>query len=330
MDDQDEDALINAELKRLGVRYSIQDMYRIPQLELRFAPQLIAALKVAKSAHSYAAIMGLVARQKPDHQTKEEAVELMLKRIQAFDPRVGDELRLIESLIMNPLTKLIGKRRTNALAAMMMDPRFIELHGTFAYLLHRQRTPAAVDCLRLASKNPVMANSALYALARAGASDAAELCAQAIANPAISRKGRRDISETLRMIRAKARKGKCPHVTKGRMPKGLTEWSANLDDEQLPQLVSRLQSCLTGGFAKEEADEVLIAATNLKVERTVTLKFPVTFNHQSIDLWLEMFRDDEDAIDLYVFSEAALVSKFGQTALAKTEGTSISTTDESQ
>jgi hypothetical protein len=108
------------------------------------------------------------------------------------------------------------------------------------------------------------------------------------------------------------------HVVTGRrsVPKGLEEWSSNLDFEELESTLKSLARSVTTGFAATEIAEVVGVAEGLPVEKTKAFRFPITAGGKKSDLLLVIFMDDEDSPDLRVHAEPVVIRKF-ETALEK-------------
>jgi HEAT repeat protein len=106
------------------------------------------------------------------------------------------------------------------------------------------------------------------------------------------------------------------HVVTGRrsIPKGLEEWSANLDLDQLEPALRSLSKCVSAGFGVTEIAEAVGVAENLAVQKTKTLRFPVTADGKKSDVWLVIFMDDEDSPDVRVHAEPAVIKKFSAIA----------------
>jgi hypothetical protein len=77
----------------------------------------------------------------------------------------------------------------------------------------------------------------------------------------------------------------------------------------LPKVLRTIRRCVDGGFAKGETAELRLAPDNLAVDQDVRFKFDVRFLGEATTLWLEIFCDDEDAYDLYIFSIPELVDR---------------------
>jgi hypothetical protein len=95
------------------------------------------------------------------------------------------------------------------------------------------------------------------------------------------------------------------------VPSGVEEWSANLDGSELPRELRKLQKLIKQGFSKSEIEEVVSAAGGLSVDQTIRFKFTVSHENDETALWIELFCDDQNAYDLYVFGPSKLVNCLG-------------------
>jgi hypothetical protein len=136
-----------------------------------------------------------------------------------------------------------------------------------------------------------------------------QLCDQALALPGVL------FADGIRETRAKLKRqlakkpGTRSHVTTESVPDDLKEWSSNLDGCDLPKVFRTIQKCVEGGFAKAEATEVRLAADDLSHDQDVRFKFDVKLRGTNTTLWLEIFCDDEDAYDMYIFGIPDLVDR---------------------
>jgi hypothetical protein len=105
------------------------------------------------------------------------------------------------------------------------------------------------------------------------------------------------------------------HLVKNRklLPKGLEEWSANLDFENLEPVLQTLTGCVDGGFGAQEIAEVVGVAEETRPEKTRAFRFSVTANGRKSELWVVVFMDDIDSPDLYVHGELELIKRFEAT-----------------
>ena len=99
-------------------------------------------------------------------------------------------------------------------------------------------------------------------------------------------------------------------VTGGRViPKGMKEWSQNLDMDELRPTLERLSKCVDGGFGASDVAEVIAVAEEMKPNQTRSFRFPVVAGGKKTALWLVVFMDDVDAPDLRVHADAGVVRK---------------------
>ena len=102
------------------------------------------------------------------------------------------------------------------------------------------------------------------------------------------------------------------HLVKNRksIPKGLKEWSANLDLENLEPVLKTLAGCVDDGFGAQEIAEVVGVAEETRPEQTKAFRFPITAKGRPSELWVVVFMDDIDAPDLGIHANPAVIRKF--------------------
>ena len=102
------------------------------------------------------------------------------------------------------------------------------------------------------------------------------------------------------------------HLVKNRklLPKGLEEWSTNLDMGDLNPTLEKLAECVDAGFGHMEIAEVVGVAEETRHDQTKVFRFPVTAQEQGSELWVVVFMDDIDSPDLYVFARPEIIEKF--------------------
>lgn len=97
--------------------------------------------------------------------------------------------------------------------------------------------------------------------------------------------------------------------SKSKIPKGLEEWSSNLDMDDLRPALEKLSSCVDTGFGKKEVDEVCAVAEEMRHDQTKALKFHISAVGQKSDLVIELFMDDVDSPDLAIYSAPHVIQK---------------------
>jgi hypothetical protein len=109
------------------------------------------------------------------------------------------------------------------------------------------------------------------------------------------------------------------HLVKNRkfLPKGLEEWSANLDFENLEPALQKLATCVERGFGAEEIAEVIGVAEIMRPDQTKAFRFPITTKGKPGELWLVVFMDDIDSPDLEIHSSAEVIQNFESSAPLK-------------
>src|SRR5207247_2276994 len=92
------------------------------------------------------------------------------------------------------------------------------------------------------------------------------------------------------------------HLFKGSIPRGLEEWSTNLDMDELAPNLQRLAQAVDKGFGQREMAEVASVAEGMHHDQTRTFKFPISAAGQKADLFIEILIDDIDSPDLAFYS----------------------------
>ena len=110
------------------------------------------------------------------------------------------------------------------------------------------------------------------------------------------------------------------HLIKNRrtVPKGLEEWSLNLDLGNLKPTLEKLGQCIDDGFGVREIDEVAGVADAMKHDQTKLFCFPIISDQREKELWLELFMDDIDSPDLSIHSVPEVVGRFSSLVRSST------------
>ena len=88
----------------------------------------------------------------------------------------------------------------------------------------------------------------------------------------------------------------------------LLEASMNFDADMVGPFLERV-SALIGGFGPEEISKLQTVVDELEVEDERELRFQVTHNGQLVPMNIRIFKDDEDAPDLYFFAPRKLIEE---------------------
>jgi hypothetical protein len=92
-------------------------------------------------------------------------------------------------------------------------------------------------------------------------------------------------------------------------PESLAEWSAGLDLEDLGKALLVVGRAVGKGLGKAEVAEVVSVAEDMKRDETRWLRFRVRPGGKEFDLWLALFLDDVNAIDLSIHASQPLIDK---------------------
>jgi hypothetical protein len=287
------------------VHSGIRDLHYKPDLCPDCGPELLELFKCSISFYVRAHIAGALFARRLSRAQKREAMAILLK----FLEENAERSDTIEPLVNNELPNNVDASRVHDIAALMFNPRFGPVRPCFADALRKIGNQEAISYLKRAAQDRVTAHSALAALARLRVDETLTLCEAALKIPDVLY--RDVIKETVSKLKRRLSKKQevASHSTLEPIPNGLKEWSSNLDGCGLPKALRAIQRCVEGGFARNEAAEVRLAADDLSVDQDVKLKFDVRFDGEHTALWLQVFCDDEDAYDLYLFGIPELVDK---------------------
>lgn len=246
---------------------------------------------------------GMVNGKLNDRETR-EAVDCFLEFIKKHP-----NANLLDVVILNGFGKIVPPDYVHDIGKMTSDIRYIGLWPALMDVLEKIKTPEAIAYLKASVQGPFTAACALSSLARLRVEGTLALCEEALGRKDVQYKDA--IRETYtKLKRQLAKKQSSPkHITTDELPKGLAEWSANLDAPQLPKVLRCIQKLCEFGFAKDEIAEIQSVTDDLSPEQTVRFKFDVGFVGKKTTLWIEIFCDDEDAPDLYIFSDTDLMEQ---------------------
>jgi hypothetical protein len=204
------------------------------------------------------------------------------------------------------------------LIRLLEDRRFRARRGPLALALAKTKDPRAADVIASVLDEDGVTRWALEALgkARNGATKHVEAIRQQLRHR--DNDVRREAKKTLKKLGFPADAPPPPvHLVKNRktIPKGLEEWSQNLDMDDLVPTLQRLTKCVDAGFGETEIAEVAAVAEEMEPEQTKAFRFPVVMKRQKHDVWMVIFMDDVDAPDLAIHSDGAIIRKFDELSL---------------
>ena len=299
------EAELNAELRRRGIPHTIGDLVHDNTLCPECGPELVDLFRSPLPFNVRTALAGAVFARKLEAAQRREAFGILLALFQE-NPEKYTSLHM---LAWNELPANVDPSKVHELGQMALDKRYGELRSGFLMALRKIRNAGAIGYLQRAAKDPLTAASALGELAGLRVEGTLQLCDEALDLSGVL------YDDAIRETRAKLKRqlakkqGNRSHVTKECIRDGLEEWSRNLDGCDLPKVLRTIQRCVEGGFAKAEAREVRLAADDLSHDQEVRFKFDVKLRGTNTTLWLEIFCDDEDAYDIYVFGIPELVDR---------------------
>ena len=165
------------------------------------------------------------------------------------------------------------------LIRFIKDRRYGDKRWPLCLALAKTKHPQAADVIASILGQGVNTRGALEALAKLPAQltlrRSKNICAIPMATSADRRR------KTLAKLGVVVETPPPPvHVVKNRRscPKGLEEWSANLDLDDLAPTLKTLAKNVDSGFSEAEIAEVVGVAEELAAEKTKTFRFPVKVN----------------------------------------------------
>jgi hypothetical protein len=194
------------------------------------------------------------------------------------------------------------------LIRLIQNPRHGENRGILCLALAKTKHPCAAEVVASALGRKGMTRWALEALGKLKASAHADTVRKFLNDS--DGDIRREAKRTLKKMGLPAEiPPAAVHLVKNRrlLPKGLEEWSSNLDIEDLEPTLKTLSECVEKGFGVLEIAEVVAVVDDMKPEQTKAFCFPVSTNGQSGEVWLVIFMDDVDAPDLEIHGSAGLI-----------------------
>jgi hypothetical protein len=123
---------------------------------------------------------------------------------------------------------------------------------------------------------------------------------------------RRQAKKTLQKLGVAVERPPPPvHLVKNRkpIPKGLQEWSTNLEMDDLAPMLKKVARCVDEGFGNPQIAEVLGIAEEMLAEQTRRFHFPIVASRKPSALWIVIFMDDIDSPDIEVRADAQIVGK---------------------
>ncbi len=304
-----EKAEVDAWLRKMGIGYTLGQLYDKPGACPDCVPQLLELLKKPFRDDVHGIIADALFRRNPSPAVKRKAMDTIIARIEKVAASGDTENSQLSILISNAFADNIEKDRVHNVGRMMLDKKYGDLRGDFTMVLCKIGGKDAISYLRKGAADPEIASLSLDVLARMRVQGTLELCEKALANPRIRCKDA--IRETYQKLKRRmARKPAGPsHATSDSIPKGLEEWSSNVGRPGLSKVLRSLSGFVEEGFGKAEIAEVRAAVDELAVDETARFRFEPKAGGKSVPVWIEVFMDDENAPDLYIFSSKDLIAK---------------------
>jgi hypothetical protein len=250
-------------------------------------------------------ITDLLANGHVERSDREMAVRWLIGLFREMrDPFERDQLSLrigenTVPAVADDLERLIRERKYGGSRAALL------------LALAKTKRADAADVIASVLDEEHLASAALQALAKLKATRHADAIRRCLRHA--DSQVRREANKALKKLGLAAELPPPPvHLVKGRarIPKGLAEWSQNLDMDELAPTLAKLARCVDKGFGEDEVAEVVGVVEAMRPEQTKTFCFPVGAGKKRGELWLSVFMDDVDSPDLAVHADAGVISRF--------------------
>jgi len=231
----------------------------------------------------------------------------LLKR---FAIEVNSALRSnIETIFLNQ-RGLILREFADEVIGLLKEPRYGDCRSGMIYYLAKLKHPRGAELIASVMGEGRLAWSALRSLGDLKARQYEANARKYLRDP--DPEIRLEAKRALKKMGCEIEKPPAPvHLTKVRkLPKGLIEWSANLDFADLERVMRTLASFIEEGFGAKEIAEVLGVAEEMRVEQTKAFRFSITASGHTSELWLVIFMDDVDSPDLQIHATTELIKQF--------------------
>jgi len=227
----------------------------------------------------------------------------LLKRFEA-DPESDDQLgmRIWDNAVPEVAEDLIR---------LIEDRRYGHHRAPLCQALAKTKHPRAADVIVSVIDEKWMAQMCLDALGKTRGAEKHIPKIQKFLRHADS-DVRREAKKLLKKLGAPVEIPPPPvHLVKGKrhVPKGLEEWSANLDMDDLAPTLQKLAAPVEEGFAQTEIAEVIGVAEEMELNQTKAFRFPIKTEGTNSELWIVIFMDDINSPDLDIHADARVVQK---------------------
>lgn len=194
-----------------------------------------------------------------------------------------------------------------SMAALARREEYGKIRWSLIEAISALKTPKVEPLLLDLLRDETAAGAAVVALANREARVAPELIKQYLRdkNPAVRAAARRLLRPPVAPLAL--------HVIRSNegLPERLAEWSAALDLADLAKAL-RVVGRVSKVLGKSEVAEVVSVAKGMKLDETKWFRFPVPAVGREADLWLELYLDDVEAVDVVVYGDRALIEKLDQ------------------
>src|SRR4051794_18732751 len=187
---------LNAELLRMGIPYTIGDLFHDNTLCQERGPELLELFRRPLPFNLRTALAQVVFARKLKPKQKREAFGVLMELIKE-NPEKYNGLAM---LVWNELPDNVDPTKVHELGQMVLDSKYGPLRSGFLMALKKIRNATAVGYLLRAAKDPLTAALALDQLARLRVPGTLQLCDQALTLPGVIRE------DFIRKTRAKLKR----------------------------------------------------------------------------------------------------------------------------
>ena len=304
---EDEHQRVNDFLRQRGVEHDITDLRQYSDLSPGCAPQLLELLRTKMSLEMTWGAADALFIRKPSASVGREAAGLLLKVLRDHK---GENCLPLEQMALNNIPGKFVDQKVEEVGDMVLDSGYAEgVRFGLLRVLGEMRTPRKINYLLKAAEGPGTAAVALDVLGRLVPEQAMTLSTRVLIDVRLDSESREVINEIRAKLKRKlaAKKQRLPHVTKTRVPSKLEEWSMNMDGQDVKRASKALQRCINKGFSQREIAEVVAAADRLSLKKTVRLRFVINAHGKRQPLWVELFRDDEEEFEFFIYGSERLI-----------------------
>jgi hypothetical protein len=217
-----------------------------------------------------------------------------------------------EQLCIN-LWELAHPSISDELIELIQNPRYDFSRGILCLALAKTKDNRAPDAIACVMDDRKVSRGAIEALGKLKAIKYVEKIRRHLRST--DSDIRREAKKTLKKLGFPDEKAPEPvHLIKGHFspPKGLAEWSTNLDIDDLSATLEKIQKIGCNGFGDKEIEEIVGVCEEMKESQTRSFRFPILAEGSPADFWISIFMDDIDSPDIYIYSTPDIIRRFSE------------------